>query len=455
MQVTVRDEDTIKEPERRTPVVRDVDICVVGGSCTGVFAAVRAARMGARVAIVEKQNCFGGVATAGAVNIWHSLEDTAGKRPIIGGLTLEVIERLKKRNAVTLTGRAVSAHRLNTEELKIELDELVVENGIIPFLHTVYASTVVEGARIQAVIVENKSGRQAIRAKEFIDATGDGDLALDVGVRAHEPGPLQPPTTCSRIHGLSNLGTFDRVAAVREHGHEFGLVKDWGWCAPFPGLPGVQMCADTHVFGLDTTDGDQLTRAEIEGRRQVRAIMDVIRKYGPSRDAIVLADLAATIGVRETRRMTARYRLTGEDVLSGRRFEDAIANGSYRVDIHHDDGPGITFRYLDGTEEIIEERGTPPRKGRWRPPLPEDPTFYQIPFRCLVPDGISNLVMAGRMLDADRVAFSAARVMVNMNQTGEAAGVASVLALGGRKAIVDVDPREIRARLSQGGSLII
>jgi hypothetical protein len=214
------------------------------------------------------------------------------------------------------------------------------------------------------------------------------------------------------------------------------------------------MRADTRVFHADAADADQLTRAEIEGRRQVRAMMDVLRKYGPPGTLIALADLAATIGVRETRRILARYRLTGDDVLSGRRFEDAIANGSYPVDLHHADGPGITLRYLDGTERVIPERGMPARAGRWRDPLPEDPTYYQIPFRCLVQERVRNLVLAGRMLDADRAAFSAVRVMVNMNQTGEAAGVACALAIQGDCAIGDVDPQHLRRTLAEGGSIM-
>lgn len=447
--------ETIKELEREVTVVHETDVCVVGGSCTGVFAAVRAARLGMRVAIVEKQNCFGGVATAGAVNIWHSLYDTEGNRPIIAGLTLEVVERLRKRNAVLVPKTQTGAYFLNTEELKIELDELVIEHRIKPFLHTFYVAPATEGNRLHAVVIENKNGRQAIRARQFVDATGDADLALDLGLPSYEPESLQPPTTCAKVYGLESIGTFDWQTAVREHGPEFGLAEDWGWGCLIPGIPDVQLRADTHVFGVDASDGEQLTKAEIEGRRQVRAIMDVIRKYGPPEASICLVDLAATIGTRETRRIVARYRLTGDDVLSGCRFEDAIGNGSYSVDIHHADGPGITFRYLDGTERIIPERGMPARMGRWRDPLPKDPTFYQIPFRCLVQERAPNLVLAGRMLDADKIAFSAVRVMVNMNQTGEAAGVACALATQDNCAIGDVDPQHLRRTLTEGGSIIL
>ncbi len=445
----------IHEPPKTTPVIDEVDLVVIGGSCTGVFAAVRAARLGLKVAIVEKQNCFGGLATAGNVNIWHSLADTIGERQIIAGLTKEVIDRLAVRNAVLFTSDLTDAFHLNTEELKIELDTLVTEEGIIPYLHTMFVDVLVEDDVLKAVIVENKNGRGAIRAAQFIDATGDADLVARLKLPFFVPDTLQPPTLCAKIYGMKGLAGFDWQRCVKEHGEEFGLDADWGWGGPIPGLPDIQMRADTHVFKCDTLDAGQLSFAEIEGRRQVRALMDLIRKYGPPRTEPVLVDLASTIGVRETKRAVAGYRLCGEDVLFGKSYKDAIANGSYRVDIHHADGPGITFRYLDGTELVVSERGAEPLKRRWREPIKCDPTFYQIPLRCLVQERIKNLMLAGRMLDADKVAFSAVRVMVNMNLTGEAAGVAAVLALSQGLAVQELDPGLVRKTLADGGSIII
>jgi glycine/D-amino acid oxidase-like deaminating enzyme len=446
---------TFTEPARRVPVVHDCDVCVLGGSATGVFAAIRAARLGARVALVERQNAFGGVATAGFVHIWHSLYDTEHATQIIGGLTAETLERLRRRGAAMSGGRYLEHDTLlNTEELKIELDALVLEHGITPFLHTLYVAPVLDGDRVAGVIVENKDGRQAIRARVFIDATGDGDLARDCGLDAVSHGPLQPPTMCAKLQGLDTLGDFDWQTALRVHGAEFGLEPDWGWGAPIPGLPDIQMRADTHVFGIDAAQAGDLTRGELAGRRKIRAILDLLRAYGPPDAAVALAGLPATLGIRETRRIAATYRLTGDDVLTGRRFPDAIANGSYPVDIHHADGPGITFRYLDGHETVIAERGLPAVMGRWRPETPTNPTFYGVPLGCLVPPRIANLLLAGRMLDVDTVAFSAVRVMVNLNQTGEAAGVAAWHALQADRPVQAVDPARVRATLAEGGSII-
>lgn len=447
--------ESIYEPERKIPVIHETDIVVIGGSCTGVFAAVQAARLGMRVAIIEQHNCFGGMATTANVNIWHSLQDTEGKQPIISGLTREVIERLHQRQAVIQSEDAATAFRLNTEELKIELDEMVLEHDIVPYFHTMYTAPVFESGRLHAVIIENKNGRQAIRAQQFIDASGDGVLARQCGVPFRRTGSLQPPTLCAKIAGYGSLEDFDWQKAISLHGAEYNLQDDWGWGSPIPGLHDIQMRADTHVFNCDTADSTQLTHAEIEGRRQVRAMLDIIRKYGPAKTELSLVDLAASIGTRETSRIEARYQLKGDDVLYGRRFLDAIANGSYRVDIHHAGGPGITFRYLDGTERIIPERGAQPIEGTWRDSLPRNPTFYQIPFRCLVQDKVPNLMVAGRMLDADKVAFSAVRVMVNMNQTGEAAGVACALAIKHNIDATQVNPNDLRETLKAGGSIIL
>lgn len=444
---------TLLEPVKALPVIDEVDICVLGGSCTGVFAAVRAARLGARVAVVEKQNCFGGVATSGMVNIWHSRLNTDGTREIIGGLTRETTERLKPRGAVRVVGNECVGVELNTEELKIELDELVREAGVIPFLHTMYCAPWLEDGKLAGIIVENKSGRGVILARYFIDATGDGDLCHHLGLATYTRDKLQPPTTCARLYGMRHYQGFDIQCNIREHREEFGLPEDWGWAAGIPGMPELSMHAETHVFDVNCAVGQQLTYAEMEGRRQVRAVMDIIRKYGTSDQPIALASY---IGIRETRHVRCQHCVTQDDVLYGTRFPDAIAQGSYRVDVHQSDRPGIVFRYLDGREEYMRV-GFPTETGRWRTDPGPYPTFYQIPFRALLPadQRHGNLLIAGRMLDADEGAYGALRVMVNMNQTGEAAGVAAYLALSAGATVGQIDTLLLRKTLQDGGSIII
>ncbi len=443
----------IREEAKDIPIIHEADICVLGGSCTGVFAAIRAARLGAKVVIVEKQNNFGGTATSSLVNVWHSRYGTEFKQEIIAGLTLETVERLKKRNAVNERHHNVShGYDFNSNELKIELDEMVLEEKIKPYFHTFFTAPVMKDGKLIGVLVENKSGRGAIKAKMFIDATGDGDLCHRLGLETYVAGQLQPPTTCAHFSEWSSLKGYSLNKIILEHHEKYNLPEGFSWGSYVPGSD-VYMLAGTRVYGVNCAVAEDLTRAEMEGRRQVRAIQDIIREHCPD-SKITLQALPSQIGIRETRHVKCQYQLTGDDVLYGKRFDDAIANGSYRVDIHHQEKPGITFRYLDGTERYSRP-GFPTKSGRWREEAPENPTFYQIPLRSLIPGTYGNLIVAGRMLDADLVAFSAVRVMVNMNQTGEAAGTAAWLALSENKAIGDIDPQKVRKTLKEGGSIVL
>lgn len=449
----------IAEPARETRVIDDVDICVLGGSCTGVFAAVRAARFGARVAIVEKQNCFGGVATSGLVNIWHSFFDNERTKQIIAGLSLEIIERLKKRDAVidreeSLSVNQYNAYIFNPEELKIELDKIVLEEGIRPYLHTCFVAPHVEGGLLKAVIIENKSGRAAIRAKVFIDATGDGDLCHRLGIQAYVPEKLQPPTACAKWYSETDFTDAIMQELQITHRKEFGLKDDWGWHALIPQVDKVTMRAETHVFNVNCADADMLTYAEIEGRRQIRAVMDIIRKYGIEGKKTVLLDLASYIGIRESRHIKTKYRLKDDELLTGKEHDDAIAFGSYCVDIHHSDKQGATLRFLNGEEAVISA-GSSLQWRRWREVSDTNPAFYQIPYKAIIPDSeYKNVLVAGRMVDAEMGAFGAVRVMVNLNQMGEAAGTAACLALDNGNEVDKVNYLELKLKLKSGGSVM-
>lgn len=432
-------------------VIKEVDICVLGGSCTGVFAAVRASRLGAKVAIVEKQNAFGGVATNSMVNIWHSLLNTEYNKQIIAGLTVEVIERLTKRSAVFKSEKSASVGlTFNSQELKIELDELVIESKITPYLHTLFSEPYfTEDGKLAGVIVDNKSGRGIIKARYFIDATGDGDLCYRTGLESYVSDLLQPPTTCAYFDGWNNE-QFNTI--LKEHGKEFNIPEGFVWGANIPTTKSY-MLAGTRIYNVNCSVADDLTRAEMEGRRQIRSILDMLRKYGKNLE-VGLVGLPSNIGIRETRHIKCLYQVSDDDALYGKRFEDAIANGSYRLDLHHQDKPGLTFKYLDGTE-VYSRPGYPEEKKRWRKEIPVNPTFYQVPLRSLIPKKFDNLMLAGRMLDASIIAFSGIRVMVNMNQLGEAAGVTSFLALDQNKSISSVNPADVRNSLAKGGSIVI
>jgi len=421
--------EMIREPPRQTPVVHECDVCVVGGSCTGVFAAVAAARLGAKVALIESNGFFGGVATASLVNIWHSLADRTRKKQIIAGLTAEVLDRLRRRDAVT--GR----HVLNTEMLKLELDRLVTKAGIRPFLHALFVAPIVEGGRLTAAVIEDKSGRRAIRAKQFIDTTGDADIVARMGLDVYSRKNVQPPTMCCVLRGLGDIrkkhNGFNVCRAIFDKKHPQALRKGFAWLAAVPGADDHTMLAGTRIFRANCADADQLTQAELEGRRQVRAICDLLREHYMGGKGVPLAWLPAKIGIRETRHARCVHTLTVDEILSGKRFGDAIGNGTYPVDIHSANGAGVKFRHL------------------------KDAPFYQIPFSSLVPRGAKNVLVAGRSIDADEGAFGAVRVMVNCNQMGQAAGVASWLALDSSKDVDKLAVDKLRATLKKQGAIVI
>jgi len=424
----------LRESPRETPVAAAVDLCVVGGSCTGVFAAVAAARLGAKVALIEANGFFGGVATASMVNIWHSTKDIKDQQQVIAGLTTEILDRLARRDAVFTPKSAHPHFVLNTEELKIELDVLVTEAKVRPYLHTLFVAPAVEDGRLAAVIIEDKTGRRAIRATHFVDATGDGDVVTRMGLPVYKRPDVQPPTLCAILRGLSAIGRahagFNIHEAIFDPKYPQALKKGFAWGAAVPGGNDEYMLAGTRVFGADCSDADQLTAAAIEGRRQVRAVCDIVRENFMKGKGTPLVTLPAKIGIRETRHAECLHRLTQEELLGGQRFPDAIGNGTYPVDIHNARGAGITFRYL------------------------EKAPFYQIPYSSLVPKGATNILVAGRCLDADEGAFGAVRVMVNCNQMGQAAGVACWLALDSGKPVGEIDTAKLRETLKAQGAAV-
>ena len=240
---------------------------------------------------------------------------------------------------------------------------------------------------------------------------------------------------CAILRGLGAIrkkhGGFSINRAVFDKQYKQALKKGFSWSAVVPGGNDETMLAGTRVFGSNCCDADALTRAELEGRRQVRAVCDLLREHFLDGKGVPLVTLPAKIGIRETRHARCLHTLTVKEVLGGIRFADAIANGSYRVDVHSAKGAGVKFTDL------------------------KDTTFYQIPYRSLVPQGSKNVLVAGRCLDADEGAFGAVRVMVNCNQMGQAAGVAAHLALDAGVDVADVDAARLRAVLGKQGALVV
>lgn len=454
---------TVLAPAQSVPVLAEVDVCVVGGSTTGVFAAVRAARLGKRVAIVERLGCFGGNATAGMVCAWHSLQDVHFEKDIIAGLSAEVLERLRKRRALHQRDpksrqnvsrmMQFSRYVFNVEELKTELDEIITEHGILPFLHTMFAGPYIEDDMLKGVFVQTKSGRGVILAKAFVDATGDGDLCVALGEESRRAEKLQPASTGALVYGYTDIKNADEL--LYRHREEYG-IPNICWDTFVPRTSGISLWVKSNLY-YDVSNAEELTKAEIEGRRQNRAMLQLLNDYSELGSKAVLLSQAATVAARETRQIKCLYTLTGEDLFTGRCFHDAIANGSYPSDIHHESGKmGASYRYLDGVEEY-ERYGFPVERSRWFPEGQPYSPYWQIPLRSMIPASgrFGNVILCGRAIDADPCAFGAIRVMINLNQTGEAAGTAAALCAESGISMAALNTDKLRSTLSAGGSIML
>jgi len=427
------------------PVVDYSDVLVVGAGPAGIAAAISSARNGARTTLIEKNGYVGGNLTAGLVGPCMTSYSLDGEQQLIKGIFEELVLRMENiGGALHPSGIPAGSEYcgfieygharvtpFDPEAVKFCATEMLLEAGVKLQLHTFVADTIVEDGVVRGVIAASKSGLEAFKADVTVDCSADADVAVRGGAEFElgrpEDGLTQPMTMFFRVANVDD----DTVRQyVSEHTDDYrpfaSIVAEARAAGEFPiqrrgvGLyktlePGVWRINTTRLHRLDGTDVRDLTTGEIEGRRQVTALMHFFRKWLPGFERALLLDTAATVGVRETRRIVGEYVLTVEDLSTGREFEDVIALCGYPVDIHSptDDGGGA-----DGTYQTAN--------------------VYQIPYRSLVPARLDGVLVAGRCLSATHEAQGATRVMPPSFAMGEAAGAAAALS-----AQADVSPRNV------------
>jgi len=408
-------------------------VLVIGGGPAGIAAAVAAARRGTETTLIERYGFLGGMATAGLVNpfmSWH-----IGRKPLVAGIFQEMLERMK---ALGGFGSRRARTAFDPEVFKLAADQICQEAGVHVRLHTLLTGVAVEEGRLAGVTTESKSGTEQWTAQAYVDCTGDGDLAFRAGVPCEEGRArdhlTQPMTLSFRMAGVKIARMPDR----KEINRLFDKAKAEGrvHCPRenvlffYTTQPGVVHFNTTRVTGRSGVNADDLTAAELEARRQAHELARFLISDVPGFEKAYLQQSGAQIGVRESRRIRGDYALTGDDVVQARKFPDGIARCNYPIDIHSPTGAGTVIREVPA--------------GDW----------YEIPYRCLLPQGIDNLLVAGRCVSATHEGQSSLRVMPQCFAMGEAAGTAAAMAIQRTCKPRDLPADELRNALREQGQVL-
>ena len=406
----------------RMKLKQSYDVIVVGGGPGGISAAVSAAHKGVSVLLIERYGFLGGMATAGLVNPFMGF--MYKDKVLASNVLLQLLEALNKNGGINLKSRV-----FDDELMKITLDNFVSKSGAEILLHSSLAGVEKKNNRIQSVTVNGKSGLLKIKGKYFIDSTGDGDLAVLSGA-AYElgrkkDGLCQPMTLCFRIGGVKGQRLIPgELTSIFQKAKKRGEIDQ-----PRENvlvfntlIKGAYHFNTTRVIKKNGTNVFDLTDAEIEGRRQVFELFNLFKKYSPQFGDSYIMKMALQIGVRETRRIKGRYTMTVEDILGAKKFADGIARSRYPVDIHNPSGKGTDLREVKGD-------------------------FYEIPYRCIVPVKIKNLLIGSRSISATHEAHSSLRVMPVVSGLGEAAGLAAAICVKKKINPAEVSGSQIKKEI--------
>ena len=417
------------------------DVVVIGSGSAGASAAITAARRGARTLLVDRLAFMGGTSTAVLDTFYAFYTPGASPRRVVGGLGWEV--------ASQLTADGVAFERPNTygagtgvtydaEALKVLWERMAEDAAVELLLHTWATGVRVDAGRLTAVRLWNKGGERWVEAAAFVDASGDADVAAMAGAGYDDAASSGGVQSLSTLFKLANVD-LDRASAVPKAelwalmrdaaasgGYRLPRIEGSWHRTPYPGVVLVHM---TRIPNVDATDPEQLTAAEVEGRRQVQEYHRFLRNRVPGFEQSVIVATSPAIGVRESRRVHGDYRLTREDVLTASRFADEIALCGAPIEDHRA-GNDTGWAY-------VAEQGV-----------------YGIPYRCLLPAGLEGLLVAGRCFSATHDAHASARSMATCMAMGQAAGTAAAIAAARAVTPRTVPSDEIRAQLLADGALL-
>jgi glycine/D-amino acid oxidase-like deaminating enzyme len=417
------------------------DVVVVGSGSAGSCAAITAARRGARTLLVDRLPFLGGTSTAvlDTFYAFYTPGETAWR--VVGGIGWEVAQRLKAAGVAferPNTYGAGTGVTYDPEFLKVTWEQLAEEAGVQVLLHTWATGIRLQNGHVASVRFWNKGGESRVDADAVVDASGDADLCAMAGVPYDDARSTPSLQSLSTIFRLANVDVeaaarvtktelWSKMRDAAERG-DYRLPRlEGSWHrTPYPGVVTIHM---TRIPNVDATDPHQLTRAEIEGRRQVQEYHRFLRDRVPGFAHSVLVATSPAIGVRESRRVIGDYRLTRDDVLGARRFPDEIALCGAPIE-DHNAATDTRWSYI-------------PNSG-----------VYGIPFRCLLPSGVEGMIVAGRCFSATHDAHASARSMATCMAMGQAAGTAAALAAATHANLRSLNVDDLRHRLTEDGALL-
>lgn len=440
--------------ERLLPLDDSWDVIVAGGGPAGCAAAIAAAREGAKTLLIEATGSLGGMGTMGLVPTFCPFSDK--EKIIYRGIAEKVLEACKASSA-HIPDDKLDWVEINPEQLKLIYDELVTKAGVEVLFNTqLCAVENSDESTVSAIIVSNKAGLTAYQAKVYLDCTGDADLAAWAGAefqKGSETGELQPATHCFTLGNVDEYaylnGEILHNSNPRSPVHK--IIADEN----FPLVDAPHMCSSLiapktigfnagHLQNMDNTDPKSISEALMKGRKMAAEFCSGLAVYHPKAFAnAYVAQTAPLMGIRETRRIVGDYILTREDYLARRTFPDEVCRNSYYLDVHL--SASEREKLLKG-ELDLEQRTLRYGKGE----------SHGIPYRCLTPRGLKNVLVAGRSISCDREVHGSVRVMPNCLTTGEAAGVAAALAT--KMASPDVHAvcvDELRSKLKEYGAYFL
>ncbi len=423
----------------KIPVIDEADVLVIGAGPGGMCAAVTAARQGCDVALAEHYGCPGGMAAIGEISPF--MPNHAGAEPLDRPLYLEWINRMRSYfvgpNSVPTEckRRDWDDRTIGRYPAMLAAEDLLLEAGVRLHYHHTFFDTVREDGKITAALFTGKSGLSAIRAKIVIDSTGDGDVAAKSGCAfefGNEDGFCQPMTLCFKFSHVDTA----RMPERQEINRLYNEAKARGEIdCPREDILIFRDFDDdvihfntTRVIQHAATNAESLSDAEIIARRQLRELLKFFRKHVPGFEKCEIHSVATQIGVRESRRILGLEKLTVEAFDRQARYEDAIARVNYPIDIHNPSGTGTTLRHLG------------------------DDGYYEIPYGCIVPPSISNLLVGSRCISVDHALHSSMRVMPPVCSIGQAAGMAAALSLQSGKTPAELDGKLVREALRRFGA---